>query len=388
MHELFIKYLQNQCSPQEVKELLAHFNLSENHGELRKLINESLEIDYPDELLNDWNPALDKGLEEIKRQINFESPKVIPFYKQTWFRVAAILILLVGGFTIYTLLRNKGEKQDLVNSKPSKQENQSGHNKAILTLADGSTINLETTENGIITRQGNTKIEKEDGQIAYKATDEKSEVFLNHIATPKGGQYQLILADGSKVWLNAASNLRFPASFEGNERVVELEGEAYFEVAKNTSMPFKVKVDGKSEIQVLGTHFNVNAYSDEDAVNTTLLEGQVKVIVLASGLNKIINPGEQAQLLNNGEIKTFKNPNAEQSIAWKNGTFNGNSDLEKLMREIGRWYDVDIKYEGAIPKRQFEGEIQRDLKLQQVLKILERNNIVCRLQGKTLTVLK
>ena len=127
MHELFIKYLQNQCSPQEVKELLTHFNLSENHGELRKLIIESLENDYPDEQLSDWNPALDKNLEEIKKHIGFESPKVIPFYRKTWFRIAAILILLVGGFTIYTVLRNNGEKQDLVNSTPSKQEIQPGH---------------------------------------------------------------------------------------------------------------------------------------------------------------------------------------------------------------------------------------------------------------------
>ena len=262
-----------------------------------------------------------------------------------------------------------------------------GSNKAILTLADGSTIILQSAINGIVAQQGNTKISKSaDGQLVYKSLNEKpTEVLINSIATPKGGQYQLVLSDGSIVWLNAASSLRFPAAFAGSERKVELSGEAYFEVAKNASMPFKVEVAGKGEVEVLGTHFNVNAYSDEATVNTTLVEGRVKVKALANRDSRIIAPGEQAQLEGNGRISINKDADTEQAMAWKNGTFNfSHAELGVVMRQLSRWYDVDIKFEGPVSQRQFSGEIQRDLKLSQVLKLLEKNNVFCSLQGKNI----
>ena len=248
---------------------------------------------------------------------------------------------------------------------------------------------LEAAANGSISEQGDVTISKPaNGQLAYKSSNEKpTAVFFNSLVTPRGGQYSVLLSDGSKVWLNAASSLRFPVAFTGSERKVELTGEAYFEVEKVASMPFKVVVEGKSEVEVLGTHFSVNAYSNEATVNTTLLEGSVKVTGLSIRESHILNPGEQAQVNNNGRISINKNADTEQAMAWKNGTFNfNNADLQVVFRQLSRWYDVDIKFEGLVPQRQFTGEIQRDLKLQQVLKLLEKNNVFCKLEGKTLIV--
>ena len=302
---------------------------------------------------------------------------------------------MIGGFLVFNLIKKTDANRDVVTIDTSKQVDASqqasdpGSNKAILTLADGSTIILETAANGTLTQQGNSKIVKPaEGKLAYNLLDEKTtEVLYNSIATPRGGQYQVIFSDGSKVWLNAASSLRFPAGFTGNERKVELVGEAYFEVSKNASMPFKVAIAGKGEVEVLGTHFNVHAYHDEETTHTTLLEGSVRVTGLSTGDSHIINPGEQAQVDGKGQISINKNADTEQAIAWKNGTFNfSNADLEMVLRQLSRWYDVDIKFEGAVPQRKFAGEIQRDLKLPQVLKLLEKNNVFCKLEGKTLIV--
>ena len=395
MKELFNKYVNDQCSPAEVKELLAYFDAPENESVLRDLINGCLEeMDDKDEK-SLWNPITDRSSAVINAQLNPEKGKVVPILRRGWVSIAAAVVLVIGGFLVFNLIKKTDANRDVVTIDTSKQVDASqqasdpGSNKAILTLADGSTIILETAANGTLTQQGNSKIVKPaEGKLAYNLLDEKTtEVLYNSIATPRGGQYQVIFSDGSKVWLNAASSLRFPAGFTGNERKVELVGEAYFEVSKNASMPFKVAIAGKGEVEVLGTHFNVHAYHDEETAHTTLLEGSVRVTGLSTGDSHIINPGEQAQVDGKGQISINKNADTEQAIAWKNGTFNfSNADLEMVLRQLSRWYDVDIKFEGAVPQRKFAGEIQRDLKLPQVLKLLEKNNVFCKLEGKTLIV--
>jgi len=390
MKDIFCKYLNNQCSPQEVKELLAWFS-ADDESVLRALITASLEemdVEDKDED-NKWSPVTDKLFANIKAQIKSEKGKVVPVLKRPWVQIAAAVLLVVGGFAVFNLIKKTNPNQNVVNIDTPKQDADSGSNKAILTLADGSSIVLETAANGTVTQQGNSKIVKPaNGQLAYNLLNEKTtEVLFNSIATPRGGQYQLIFSDGSKAWLNAASSLRFPVAFIGNERKVELTGEAYFEVAKNASMPFKVEIAGKGEVEVLGTHFNVSAYREEATANTTLLEGSVRVIGLATGDSHIINPGEQAQVDSKGQISVNKNADTKQAIAWKNGTFNfSNVDLAVALRQLSRWYDVDIKFEGSVPQRHFTGEIHRDLKLQQVLKLLEENNVFCKLEGKMLIV--
>ena len=397
MKELFSKYLNDQCSPAEVRELLAYCDSPENESALRDLITGSLEdmdAEDDDDEKRRWDAVTDKTFAVIKTQINPEKGKVVPILRRPWVSIAAAVVLVLGGFTVFNFFKKTDANQDVVNVDTSKQIDISkkaadpGSNKATLTLADGSTIILENAANGTVTQQGNSKIVKSaQGQLAYNLLNEKTtEVLFNSITTSRGGQYQVILSDGSKVWLNAASSLRFPAGFTGNERKVELVGEAYFEVVKNASMPFKV-IAGKGEVEVLGTHFNVNAYHDEETAHTTLLEGSVKVTGLVTGNSHIINPGEQAQVDGKGQIRINKNADTEQATAWKNGTFNfSNADLEMVLRQLSRWYDVDIRFEGAVPQRKFAGEIQRDLKLPQVLKLLEKNNVFCKLEGKTLIV--
>jgi transmembrane sensor len=204
--------------------------------------------------------------------------------------------------------------------------------------------------------------------LSYNTLKNKSsEVVYNTISTPRGGQYQLMLADGSKVWLNAASSLRFPASFVGKERKVELLGEAYFEVAKNAKMPFKVKVNGM-EVEVLGTHFNINSYENESTIRTTLLEGSVKIN--KNNSSSLLKPGQQAQMNKAGEIKIINDADVEEAIAWKEGKFQfDRADIHDIMRQLTRWYDVDVEYKGTVSSH-FGGTISRDVNLSQVLNML------------------
>jgi len=278
-----------------------------------------------------------------------------------------------------------------VNNKKEVKQNDflPGKNTAILTLADGSTIVLDSAKNGALTSQGNTKVIKlNNGQLAYSSSGATNEVLYNTMSTPRGGQYKLVLSDGSKVWLNAASSIHYPTSFPGNERKVEITGEAYFEVAHDAKKPFKVSVNNM-EVQVLGTHFNVNAYRDERTINTTLLEGSVKVTKGSS--MSILKPGQQAIIQQAGDDKKItveNNIDVEAVIAWKNGYFSfTNADMTAVMRQISRWYDVDIVYEGKIPDRKFGGEISRNLNASQALKILQASKVHFRIEGKKIIVL-
>lgn len=313
--------------------------------------------------------------------------KIIRF--AIWKQVAAAVIIMLAGTGAYFLFSNKGKPEEIVKTENNNSTNNDigpGGNKAILQLADGSTIILDSAQNGTLSRQGNAKVLKLDnGQLAYNTSGVAKEVLYNTITTPRGGQYQLTLADGSKVWLNATSSIRFPASFTGNERKVELSGEAYFEVAKNPAMPFTVAVNGMN-VEVLGTHFNINSYTDEDIAKTTLLEGAVKVT--KGNVMALLSPGQQAQLTANGQIGVNKNIDVEETVAWKNGFFNFNSvDIENIMRQISRWYDVDVFYQGSVSKETFSGVgVSRNSKLSQVIKVMEQAGIKFKIQGRKIIV--
>ena len=392
MQNLFRKYLDNQCSPEEVKELLQYFSAGENELLLRSLISEKLGFIESDDDGNQWTQATEHVYLAIKKQIDEEKIKVIPVFRRTWFRVAAAAVLLLGAFALYkTVSKNISPQQEIVKTNTEKQDIAPGGNKAILTLADGSQIILDSAANGNLASQGNTKLIKLDnGQLAYKGSGiplgDGGEILYNTITTPKGGQYQLVLADGSKVWLNAASSLRYPASFTGSERKVELTGEGYFEVSKNPSMPFKVKIitplgDG-GEVEVLGTHFNINSYVDETIINTTLLEGKVKVISvnnseLKTQNSQLLSPGQQAQLTATGQIFINKSPAIDEVMAWKNGKFQfgESADIATIMRQIARWYDVEVEYKGTVTEH-IGGTISRDVKVSKVLEMLEMTGSV------------
>lgn len=308
-------------------------------------------------------------------------------------RIAAasvIALALLGGYLIFTQKNHKATP--VMVSSLNKNDIPPGGNKAILTLADGTRVILDSANNGTISKEGNvTVIKLDDGQLAYNSStgiNQQAEVQYNTITTPRGGQYQLILSDGTKVWLNAASSLRYPTSFSGKERRVELTGEGYFEVKHDPTKPFFV-TSGSMNVKVLGTHFNINAYTDEDAVKTTLLQGSVEINTADQSTRLV--PGDQAQIINKendrSKIIKVKNIDTDQVIAWKNGYFSFNdNNIQSVMRQLSKWYDIDVTYNGTISNETFSGKVYRNTSLKNVLEILSFTNLHIRLQGRTLII--
>lgn len=339
------------------------------------------DIEAPLVLKQEMFASIQQKKDRIKRAHFFS------FRKMGW--AAAVVIVLCGaaGLWIYNKPARNLSQQTI--QKPlSETDIAPGTNKATLTLADGSIISLDEAKTGNLAKQGNTAIVKLDsGQLAYQVKGAIKEISYNTLTTPRGGQFHLTLPDGSEVWLNAASSIRFPTAFEGKQRKVFITGEAYFEVRHNKLIPFVVEVNEHTSIEVLGTHFNINSYPDESSIKTTLVEGLVKVN--SFNRHEFITPGQQMQVNENNTIKLIKQADIEEALAWKNGVFQFHAaNLPAVLRQLSRWYDVDIEYENNIPEREFEGEMQRDLSLLQVLKILEKNKVKFEIKGKTLIVKK
>lgn len=301
---------------------------------------------------------------------------------------AAVLLLLAGTAIWFMQQRSPMENRMAVSPSGNISPGSTG---AILTLANGQKILLDSAQNGIIAHQPGAAVRLKNGQVDYDTRSSDAtmlspgeKVTNNTISTPRGKQFKLILPDGTKVWLNAASSLTFPTAFAGKERKVEVTGEAYFEVVANTQKPFLVKINDKTEIEVLGTSFNVNAYSDEPAINTTLLSGRVKIVY--EGIPPVILHPDQECVLKDGKAKV-NNVNVESAVAWTHGMFNFKSaDLAMVMRQVSRWYDVDIKYNQSVNAR-FSGSVYRSEDFSELLKIIEfTSNVKFVINGKTITV--
>jgi len=312
--------------------------------------------------------------------------KLIPI---RYWAAAAVLILAISASLM--LLNNKKASESLV--KNNLKHNQSnilpGSNKAIFTLSDGSKINLDNSAKGTLTKQGAATINKlRNGQLIYSANNslQPNTILYNTATTPKGGQYEVVLSDGTKVWLNAASSLKYPVTFSGKERHVELTGEAYFEVAKNKNMPFSVAVKGTS-IQVLGTHFNVMAYDDENNLVTTLLEGSVKL--KKNGTEALLKPGQKGVLGSGSMDYQVSDTNTEEAVAWKNGYFMfDNENIQSIMKKVARWYDVDVNYTGKTRALNFGGTVSRFSDITELLKMLETTGTIhFKTEGRKITVM-
>ncbi|MGN6416539.1 MAG: FecR family protein [Pseudobacter sp.] len=313
----------------------------------------------------------------------------VHFLKTGWFRYAAAAVLITGAVATVYLLNRPEEKVVATVAKNIQTDIPAGTDKATLTLGDGSRIVLDDVQNGELAQQGDARIKKlRDGQLIYDAAENsKAKVASNTLSVPRGGQYALTLSDGTKVWLNASSSIKYPSVFAGAQRLVEISGEAYLEIAKNTRQPFVVKTD-ETEIQVLGTSFNVNAYEDEHAEKTTLIEGSARVIKSSSAQAKLLIPGQQAEVAENVDDVKVQAVDTEQTIAWKNGFFSfNNADIKTVMRQLSRWYDINIVYENGVPQQRFVGEMNRSLTLSQVLKGLEVTKVNFRLEGRNLIVM-
>ena len=309
-------------------------------------------------------------LEYIRSSAGIGTKKVHSINMYRLISIAALLVIAVGITFFFYHWHNQSESVNTLGASIGP-----GGNKAYLTLGNGTRIALSDAQTGNLASQGNTVISKiNDGSIRYEAgnaaaADDES---LNTINTPNGGVYHLVLADSTQVWLNAASSITYPVAFKGHERKVSITGEVYFEVAHNAAKPFRVTSRGQ-EIEVLGTHFNVNAYDNEPVNRTTLLEGSVKI---TTGKNdNILKPGQQAVL--SGSNITIREAAVNEVIAWKDGYFEfENVDIQSLMRQIARWYDVDVQFEGPVSTETFTGRISKFKNISQILSIVEASKSV------------
>jgi ferric-dicitrate binding protein FerR (iron transport regulator) len=312
----------------------------------------------------------------------------------TWWAAAAILVCLSG--TIIYLLNKRAATNLAKNESTLKNDVEPGSNKAVLTLSNGKTILLDDAANGVVAQEGKAKVVKpDDGKLVYSPDNSSGDgpLAYNTLATPRKGQYQLRLPDGTKVWLNSESSIHYPTGFRGKERRVQITGEAYFEVTHDKEMPFIVE-KGDVQVEVLGTHFNVNAYNDESAIKTTLLEGKVKIVNRQSAIGNdkkqsvVLKPGEQVSVSHSSQISQPIPVQTDDVVAWKNGLFHFESaDIKTVMRQLARWYDVEVEYKGTVKNDPLFVEISKNTRLSDVLKVLqESGSAKFSIQGKKIIV--
>ncbi|MFT3949844.1 MAG: FecR domain-containing protein [Agriterribacter sp.] len=388
--QLLAQYRGKKISPAEFDELLVLMDslneeqserLTESHKELWEQAKAG-QLNTNGQAI-DWNGMLRQILES-------DSPALAqkPVVK-LWYSIAAasvIFFICIGAFFLFNRKKPSpavAERQQLLRQPEDVLPNT---NQTVLTLANGRQISLDSAANGSLLSDGSIQILKQhNGEIAYHSGTGVMTPEYHTITVPRGGRpYQLLLADGSRVWLNASSTLRYPSFFEGNSRTVELTGEGYFEVAGNMNMPFRVNHKNLN-VEVLGTHFNVMTYEDESSVQTTLLEGSVKI---SAGFDHaLLTPGKQARWSPDGSLKVV-DANTELAVAWVKGYFQfDKADVKTILRQVGRWYDLDIEYRGEAPADLFSGKIERSLPLAGIVKLLASGHINIKVEGKKLIVL-
>jgi len=405
--QLLFLQLQEPLSAAEQQELDQWQAQSPEHREAVKALTDTTYLQQELQKLQKLKMAVDKGLQEKGVLSTIEANKLLAdsrkpqvhkvhFLRRPWLRYAAAIVVLLGGIGIVWKLSRPARNEGAVATTDVKaQEIQPGGNKAILTI-DNRSINLSNNKTGIAV---DAYINYTDGERIATAGQ------MLALSTPRGGQYQAVLPDGSKAWLNAASSIRFPSQFTGNTREVEITGEVYLEVTKNPKRPFIVHTS-KTTIQVLGTRFNVNAYEDENMEKTTLIEGSVRLTLaplsssvagISPGRNTesiVLKPDQQAIIETEvpGSAQDYKikviNRQSEAAIAWKNGLFDfTNQDLPTVMRQLERWYDIRVRYQGAIPVYRFKGKMDRSLDLPELLEALSAMGIKYRLEQRILIIL-
>lgn len=413
---LFRRLLEGELSSEETEALLEWLGNHELHAEAASLIREQLSRRVDRQMIgSDVLAMLDSKLPDILAAAipqslgaglqNNENKKIIEtdrlgdnvtglqsseasvrrmyFLRSRWMRYAAAIILISGMAAAIFFLNADKPRQELTGShipgNSSQNDRPPANGDVILVLADGSLVQLDSLHNGSFIQQGNGTIIKQNGLLSYKNVAKppgNSEVVYNELRTNKGRQFSLVLADGSKVWLNAESGIRFPSTFLGNQRTVEVTGEAYFEVASDPDKPFKVFIHpsanetGSTEIEVLGTHFNIYAYQNESVSRITLLEGSVKI--LNENATNTLKPGQQAQI-NSGRMNVSGDVDLQEVMAWKNGKFQFGeaTDINTVMNQLSRWYNIEkVEYRGKITGH-VGGTISRNLNISQVFRLLE-----------------
>lgn len=376
LQQVLERYENGQATPAEVHFVEAYFNYLDGLNQ---------QADPFQHLSPDAKQGLEAEIrEKLLQGIHSEGNAVQEFTihrsKRFSWRVAAAILVAVMGTAAYLLFLNPDHKTVVQNQL--EQDIQPGSARATLQLGDGKIITLDTSSGKIVQRGGLT-VNNDSGSLNYNGKADNTEYHT--LSVPRGGQYKLELPDGTNVWLNAASSITYPTVFARSDRVVEITGEAYFEVTSMKQKPFKVKAAGGAEIEVLGTHFNVNAYADEPSLTATLLEGAIKFS--KGGKDYLMQPGQQASVNKAGTVKIIADANIDAVTAWRNGYFYfDGTDLQTVMRQIARWYDVSVAYEGKIPDMKFSGEISKSNKASLVLEMLEAQGVRFEIEGKTIIV--
>lgn len=377
--EIITKFQNGQATEAEIQEIdMWYENQASNSGYTDDM--------SPVERLGAKQKILQRINDDIQEEIT-PVTKIYSYKKLKIFALAAVMLLAVGTTLYLNLSDQKVERRDSI----AVNDVAPGKDKAILTLANGKKISLTNLTNGQIASQSGIKISKTaNGHLVYETTGNAEIKSLkpefNTIEVPVGGQWQVILPDRSKVWLNALSSITYPVHFNGKERAVKISGEAYFEVAHNSKMPFKVQC-GTQTVEVLGTHFNIMAYADEKLIKTTLLEGSVKIS--EGKATKLLVPGEQAQV-GLGKIAVTNDVDMEDVVAWKNGYFKFDDNLETIMAKVAKWYDVDVVYQSKPdPNNVYAGKVSRSKNISSLLKIIEFNGDVhFKIEGRRVIVTK
>ncbi|OQP66369.1 hypothetical protein A3860_12780 [Niastella vici] len=383
------QYLSDKSTPEELQEFWQHIRDLKDESPMQ----EALQNLWTQSQAGNDTPAI--GWQPVLQQVYARAnaaeatEKVVPLHKRSIIRwVAAAVVILSVGMAGYWLLNKPSGSAKIVETGTTNKQDVAApqNNRATITLGNGKTIYLDSAASGSLATEGNVQLVKlADGQIAYNGS--ANEIVYNTLTNPMGSKViDMKLSDGSHIWLNAGSSITYPVAFVGNERKVDISGEVYFEVAHNAAMPFRVH-HGAMEVQVLGTHFNINAYDDEPAIKVTLLEGSVKVSSMVNGQSSMLKPGEQAALSQSSQLSQPIPVQTEQVMAWKNGLFSFTSaDLKTVMRQLSRWYNIQVKYEGEIPVRKFSGEITHDLTLSQLMNGLQSLGIKFSIEGRTMIV--
>jgi transmembrane sensor len=380
---LLIRRLSGELTPEETQELdeWAAESLV-NRQFLTRVLNERI----LEKELNQWK-QLDPAEGHTRWVAYHQARRRVRVLSMVKWSAAASLLIAVSISAWFKLTGPHKKPADVVamNRQPAIGD----HNSAVLTLADGRKIVLDSVGKGQLEVQGVTRLIKSDSNsLAYTGREENDAaavVLYNTLTTPKGRIYQLRLPDGSHVWLNDVSSIRYPTAFNGKDRTVEVSGEAYFEIAGNAAKPFIVKVKDQS-VEVLGTSFDIMAYPDEGATLTTLVSGAVKVNTTDHSVR--LKPDDQSQVVAGSQLKVLHDVPARSIIAWKDGFFYfGHAPFAAIMRQVARWYDVEVIYEGKMPEIEFGGSFDRDLPLNELLRYLEKNQVHCRLEGHKLFVL-
>lgn len=375
LEELFIRYTRDLCTEEEKRELFILSSLDQHQEQIKQLIHQYVE---------EGGPLLEMDGQRAQhifdRIVEEKAPRIIPLRKWGW--AAAILLLVSAGS--YFWLQQRPSMHPPVVRQIKQKDIDPGKEGAVLTLADGTEMVLDSLGNGATLQQKGASAVLQNGQLTYKQAS--GEAVYNTLRTPRGRQFHLVLADGSEVWLNAASSIVFPTIFNEHSRKVTITGEAYFEVAQNSRQPFIVKVDDRAEVSVLGTHFNINAYEGEQTASTTLLEGAVKV---AAGAREIVlKPGQQAQLRNANVMTLQDKVDVDKVMAWKNGYFNLDGvNIEELMRQLERWYDIEVVFEKQVPDIHLFGKLRKDKSLDALMQALQYYEIHFRREGRKLVIL-